>query len=274
MLPETLNVDSIWHRCSVSGDGARVVLSIRSLRKVQVYDLFEGSLCLERSFDPSEELTTNDPDISWDGNRLVTGDFGYSGAVEVWQVSPPFCLSRFFPHRGNLRPLSLSADGNKILVSSSDTTARLWDSHGTPMGPLLQHARFCDGGELATDGRQAVTWERGVGAKSSVVYLWDSVTGDRLGRWPIPFWVGTCWFSSDTKILWIIPQHGSAVGLIVEPLNAPAELIPQLIDLVTGQRIEINTEGVEYLPLDTFVKSPESYLRAWRTWRGLGDSGK
>lgn len=241
-----------------SSDGKRVCLTSQAKREVRVFDLLTSQLLLEFSYPATEETTRAGSTLSDDGKWLATGDFAFAGAVEVWSVESNKRVARFMPHRGNLIKLDFSDDATRVLVSSSDTTARLWDvQSGEPIGPVLRHSRFVRHGEIAADGRRIVTRD-----SRGIVYLWDGIRGDLLGQWnskSSSTTVNEAWFSADGKSLYC-PE--GAISL--EDSSTPTGTLTQLIELMTGQRIDPLNECIEYLPANNFINAPRTYLEAFQ----------
>src|SRR5262249_48276473 len=59
----------------------------------------------------------------------------------------------------------------------------------------------------------------------------------------------------------------SVMVLELAPVTLPVDRMPRILDLLTGRRLDPATDGMEYLPADTFTKNPDDYLAAWRELR-------
>jgi WD40 repeat protein len=91
--------------------------------------------------------------------------------------------------------VAFSPDGQTVLTSSHDATARFWDAAtGKPVSPPLPHDRVVNTAVFSPDGRQALTgsndktarlWEAPIPLKEDVerIVLWTQVlTGMELDR--------------------------------------------------------------------------------------------
>ena len=69
--------------------------------------------------------------FSSDGLRLATGGNDPEGFIQIWNVETGDRMSVIKAHRENtddeVLSVSFSKDGNRLLSSSYDNTARLWD---------------------------------------------------------------------------------------------------------------------------------------------------
>jgi WD40 repeat protein len=62
-----------------------------------------------------------------DGKKLLAG--GYSGRIQVWDVGPDGALSeanRFVGHSGQIKTITVSKDGTRVLSGGRDKVARCW----------------------------------------------------------------------------------------------------------------------------------------------------
>lgn len=68
-----------------------------------------------------------------------------------------------------------SPRGDRVLTSSFDRTARLWDADGQLVAVLLGHQSLLRRGGFSGDGSRAVT-----AGDDGTARLWDADTGDNL----------------------------------------------------------------------------------------------
>jgi WD40 repeat protein len=100
-----------------------------------------------------------------------------------------------------------SSDGNKIITTSADNTARLWDAHtGKQLTAPLQHDDAVRTADFSPDGRRVVT-----GTVEGAVQVWDVETGHRIGA-PMETTgaAQSVKFSPDGKIIAIGSDAGRA----------------------------------------------------------------
>jgi serine/threonine protein kinase/WD40 repeat protein len=248
-----------------SHDGTSIAVYSRADKLVRVYDTATGAPRLTFPFDAmphAESATSVNCRFSPDDKLLAIADDHFPAHLEVWDIPAGDRLYRARPHRGYIADLAFSPDSTKLLLGSSDTTARLFDARtGEPAGPPLRAASFVRSVAMAPDGRRAATADR-----RGNVQLWDAMTGEAIGRWNLGGdWI-PIWFSRDGRRVIADRQGGKVLELT--PLTLPAGRLSAVLDLLTGRRIDPATDGIEYLPGDTFVRDPDGYLAAWREWRG------
>jgi WD40 repeat protein len=86
-------------------------------------------------------------------------------------------LPKPLPHRGGLWRAHFSPDGRRIVTSSWDHTARIWDTQtGRPVGKALQQDDRLFGAAFSPNGQAVFTW-----AYDGVAQKWDARTGQTLG---------------------------------------------------------------------------------------------
>jgi WD40 repeat protein len=100
-----------------------------------------------------------------------------------------------------------SNDGTKIVTTSADHTARLWDAHtGRQLTAPLQHDYAVLTADFSPDGRRVIT-----GTVEGAVQIWDVETGHRIG---VPLETTgaaqSVKFSPDGKIIAIGSDAGRA----------------------------------------------------------------
>lgn len=71
-------------------------------------------------------------------------------------------------HTDGIQNANFSPDGSRIVTTSKDGTARLWDIDGKPLAVLGGHTGFAHGGRFSPDGSRILTWSREDSAR-----LWD-----------------------------------------------------------------------------------------------------
>jgi WD40 repeat protein len=252
------------NQLAMSRDARRVALANLLTRTIKVVDTTSGQTLLQRTFPANFEPSGGYPTLDAAGRRVAFSDFAYGGAVEIWDIDRQALLHRLHPHRGIMNHLQLSSDGNILLVCSSDTTARLWDTTtGQPLGPMLRHSAFCRNGAIAEDGRIVATADG-----NGLIQLWDGRTGDRIGIWG-PFEKGSphVWFSRDEKTIFAEFNSGQVRSFGLGKYHGQHEPLQAVLELITGQRIDPTTQAIEPLPADHFRKQPQVYLEAWRQFK-------
>lgn len=110
-------------------------------------------------------------------------------------------------HTGVITSASYSSDGTKILTTSTDHTARVWDARtGVQLIPALGHDGDVVSGVFSHDAKRIAT-----GTEDGKITLWDAVSGKRLAS--SMELVGSAWsvsFSPDGKILAASTDEGKA----------------------------------------------------------------
>lgn len=167
-----------------------------------------------------------------------------------------------------IRP-AFGKDDRRVLIAGSDTIARIWDTAtGQPVGPPLRHPTFVRKAALGPDGRQVATV-----ANDRVLRVWDGETGDLLTPgMPAPFGQNTAtrelWFGyAGTEVLWR-PQSGAVVRVRLPSFTPPLAMVRPLLRLLSARELDLVTNGLAPLEEDAYRSNPETYLQAWRAWRG------
>jgi WD40 repeat protein len=149
-----------------SADGARVVTS--SGRGYRVWDAEDsGKVPIDLAYGEPGNFEERDEKtaFSFDGSQLMTG-------AEIWTVATPQELIRFKGHMGSVNSATFSLDGSRVVTTSSDNTARVWDA-GTgkeiALFPGLNAA-------FGPDGTRVVVSE------GKLVRVWDASTGKEIAR--------------------------------------------------------------------------------------------
>ena len=110
-------------------------------------------------------------------------------------------------HTGVMTSASYSSDGSRILTTSTDHTARVWDAHtGVQLIPSLEHDDDVVSGVFSNDGRRIAT-----GTEGGKVTIWDASTGKSVAS-PMEL-PGSAWsvsLSPDGKIVAAATEAGKA----------------------------------------------------------------
>jgi WD40 repeat protein len=124
-------------------------------------------------------------------------------------------------HTAGMTSASYSSDGTKILTTSTDRTARVWDSRtGLQLTPSLDHDDEVVSGVFSRDGRRIAT-----GTDGGKVAIWDAGTGKKLAS--SMELMGSAWsvsFSPDGKVVAAASEAGkvriwdAATGNPLSPL--------------------------------------------------------
>src|ERR1700722_6441736 len=108
-------------------------------------------------------------------------------------------------HTGVMTSASYSPDGTKILTTSTDHTARVWDSRtGLQLAPSLDHDDEVVSGTFSRDGQRIAP-----GTDGGKIAIWDASTGKRLVS--SMELLGSAWsvsFSPDGKIIAAASEAG------------------------------------------------------------------
>jgi hypothetical protein len=118
-------------------------------------------------------------------------------ALNGWRFPPPMAICQ--GHANWVASARFSADGERLVTASGDSTARLWETRsGKLIGILEGHQNSVNAAEFSPDGRRVVT-----ASTDNTARIWDAPSGkavvilrDHRGS------VNTAEFSSDgTRVL-------------------------------------------------------------------------
>jgi WD40 repeat protein len=159
---------------SLPPDGLRII-SGGADRTVRIWDAETGAQLhvLEGHTSGVWHLT-----VSPDGQRLVTNAANKEDTVLLlWNVENGERLASLAGHTGRVNEWArFSLSGDKILSSSDDQTARIWDGvTGKELAVLRSHKAAVHSAAFSPDGRRIAT--RGA---DHTVRLWDADTGAEL----------------------------------------------------------------------------------------------
>jgi WD40 repeat protein len=257
----------------MSRDGTRIVC-LDDEKTFSVWDLTTGQRVLGRArhpdpgpqvFEqPSQKAWVSEAALSADGRRLAVA-IETTGTLTVWDVETGRMMHHNRRFRGYIRKAQFSDDGRRVLLASSDGTARMYDAEsGSPLGPAVSQP----GGQLAIgvspDGRRLAVYDDGANA----FRMFDVERGERLLA--IPFRSRSIptalWFDAAGRSLNVV-VGAEAFTFPLPRFELPFDDSKPLMRFLTGQQVDA-TEGVEFVDQSTFRKEPERYREVVDAWKG------
>jgi hypothetical protein len=219
---------------------------------------------------PSHAGWVSDAVLSPDGRRLAVG-IETTGTLTVWDVETGQLVHHNRRFRGYIRKVQFSDDGRRVLLSSSDGMARMYDADtGIPLGPAVSQP----GGQLAVgvspDGRRVAVYDD----KLRVFRMFDVERGERLLT--IPYDTRTrptaLWFDAAGRSLNVVVGD-DALTFSLPRFDLPLADSKALMRFLTGQQID-DTEGIEFVDQSTFRKDPDRYRDVFLALKGLPVGGR
>jgi len=113
--------------------------------------------------------------------------------------------SKAVPAMAGIRTAAFSPDGRSVVTSSSNGTARVWDTDSGKELLQLKHDDVVTQAEFSPDGRRIVT-----ASKDHSARLWDSVSGRELARFGHDAAVARATFSPDGREIITASDDGTA----------------------------------------------------------------
>ncbi|MGO7165509.1 trypsin-like peptidase domain-containing protein [Rhizobium leguminosarum] len=156
-----------------------------------------------KSFGPGEIL-----DYRFVKNTGILAILSSDGAVDLWDTLQTRPFSRL-PDAGQVPAMMFSPDHTRIAISSGTKHGYLWDLKNQRKLTDFDRLGSDSGreGKFSGDGQRYVSHSWDLGSS-----IWDTVSGDRLGRVGGPATVAEVEISKDgTRILAVNPNSGAAV---------------------------------------------------------------
>ncbi len=120
------------------------------------------------AFSPDGKLLATEGGPGTELGALPSGEY----PATVWDVETGKMKFRLGGHQDFIASVSFSPDGNAIVTSSGDSTARLWTSDGQLVKELRGHTRPLALALFSPDGKFVVT-----ASADNTVRVWDSLDG-------------------------------------------------------------------------------------------------
>ena len=112
--------------------------------------------------------------LSANGRFVATGGSGDRTAI-LWNAATGKKL-RTFCHSEEVRSVSLTADGSRLVTGSSDDTAILWNAAtGEKIRTFVGHEEWVESVALSANGALIVT-----GSGDNTAILWNAATGEKI----------------------------------------------------------------------------------------------
>ena len=203
---------SKFYRAVFSPDGTRIV-TFSANAPPQVWEASTGRKLFELNTKTNETRGALAPT----GTRIVTYEWGAKGPV-VWDAETgDFLWTQIRGHAAMIHGVAFSPDGKRLITTSYDQTAVLWDVE-TEKGLIRWegHGDQVIAAAFSPDGRRAATV-----ALSGKAGLWDVETG---------------------RAIKVMPGHGTLFGVAFSPdgdrvVTAADSSTSRLWDGVTGTEI-------------------------------------
>ena len=197
-LPSLIGHRAAVQRVYYSADG-KSILSSSQDGTARVWDATTGQarLTLQSGTDEWGRAA-----YSPDGTKIAAG--GRDGILHVWDWAPPGPSGRVLlaikAHdanilgSGGIYDIAWSPDGTRLVTTSEDRTAKVWDAYsGQPLATLWGHTANVWNAGWSPDGKSIVTASQDGTAK-----VWDAATGrERFTLYGHTNWVWQAAYSPD-----------------------------------------------------------------------------
>jgi WD40 repeat protein len=98
-----------------------------------------------------------DAAFSPDGKHVATGGIGTVQTGMIWDMETGAAEATLTGHSKSIFSVSYSADGTRIVTTSSDLTAKVWNERGENLATLIAHTKWLRSGAFSPDGTHIVT---------------------------------------------------------------------------------------------------------------------
>jgi WD40 repeat protein len=123
---------------------------------------------------PSQGKALTHAALSADGRTFATARADF--VIQVWNSANASLVAVMNGHTTYITALKFSPDGGRLLSSSYDHTARIWDVTSGRELARLQGPGIVHDAEFSPDGKNIVT-----AGEEGMARLWDATTGQQIG---------------------------------------------------------------------------------------------
>lgn len=233
----TFNAQAPIDALAISKDGSQFVTGGKD-GFARLWDRASGKVLAEFDHNKNPVLTVA---LSPDGKFLATGSEDPKGFIKIWDLESQTQIAKTFQDTNQKKPfdrghtegvlsLTFSKDGTKLLSSSYDKTARLWDlNSGKQLRRFWGHNWWVWDANFSTDERRIVT-----ASQDGTAIIWSVETGKQGA----PFTghqgpVYSAQFSPDLKSTHVVTSGYDRRVLLWKP----EDLVPyDYSKIVSGQK--------------------------------------
>ena len=204
------------------------------------------------------------PQLSPDGHYFVFGHTDKEGLdrqVEIYDLRTG-AHTHIPAAFGDLAAININDQGSRVVVGSSDTTAKVFSLvTGAAVGPWIRASSFVRNAALSPDGKMVCTLDSG-----ALLQVWDVETADLLSvtyklsgidkHAPI-------WFGPEGKSISMENSDGSRGTLRLAKHLGSKDHLEKFIQLVSSREMD-ETGSVNWMDQTALLGDFESYLAAWK----------
>ena len=207
------------HVVSVAKDGSGAVWDISMQRRI--------AMLQHEQFSKIENM-----EFSADGQKMLTA---IGTHVAIWGVPAGELLQRW-DYDAGIFHASIDSDGKRVVLSSYDQTATIWNAETASQLAVLKHEDVVTFSVFSPDGKLAAS-----GSFDGVVGLWDAETGQELAKFELGAPVGFVGFNPDTSRLFAASSAGESIATFWDLSDYSQQF--SLTDLGTVQHLTFNPDG-------------------------------
>ncbi|MES2799800.1 MAG: caspase family protein [Bacteroidota bacterium] len=195
---------------------------------IRIFDLTSGTQL--HSFSSYFSYNFRCPERTWNDSKILTNHvFNEKSGVYLWNLKNGQLIKKLKGHDRPVESAIFNEDNTKILTSSSDKTACLFDAkRGKLIHKLVGHSESLQFAIFHPDNSKILT-----AALDSTIRLWDVNTGREIKSFSgVKNWYKSAVFSSDGATILTTSLHLSS-----QILNSKTGELIQTLEL-NGQRAE------------------------------------
>jgi dipeptidyl aminopeptidase/acylaminoacyl peptidase len=171
-----------------SPDGQRVLTASWD-RTAQLWDAATGKALLDSDKMPRLPMKhgcrVSSARFSPDGQRVLT--MSEDNTARLWYANANYALGENLSFKATWKPMKreggvslagFSPDGQRVLITSEDATAQLWDAAtGEALGEPMRCGARISSAQFSSDGQRVLTT-----SEDGIAQLWNTATGKALAE--------------------------------------------------------------------------------------------